>query len=158
MMPLLPMLLRLALVALLAAALPSLAADPQLPAKFDPSRDAAQDVAAACSLARAKGKRVLVDVGGEWCPWCHVMDRFFESEADARALRDAHYVWVKVNWSKENKNEALLGRWPKIAGYPHLFVLGPDCALVHSQDTSALELGKGYDKGKFVAFLSRHAK
>jgi thiol:disulfide interchange protein len=149
--------LRWILVATLAS-FASLAAAQDLPAKFDPARDAAKDVATASALARSQGKRVLVDVGGEWCPWCHIMDRFFESEADARALRDAHYVWLKVNWSKENKNEALLSRWPKVAGYPHLFVLEPDGTLVRSQDTSELELGKGYDKAKFVAFLKRYAK
>ena len=99
-------------------------------------------------LAKAQGKRVLVDVGGEWCAWCHIMDRFFAANEEARALRDAHYVWVKVNWSKENKNEALLSQWPKIDGYPHLFVLDADGRLLHSQDTSLLEEGKGYDSGE----------
>jgi hypothetical protein len=72
-----------------------------------------------------------------------------------QSLRDAGYVWVKVNWSRENKNEALLSRWPAIKGYPHLFVLDADGKLIHSQDTEALEAGKDYDKAKFVAFLEK---
>jgi len=128
-----------------------------LPAKFDPSRDAAKDVATAVAAAKAQGKRVLVDVGGEWCPWCHILDRFVAANADVQALRDAGYVWVKVNWSKENKNEALLSRWPAIKGYPHLFVLDADGKLIHSQDTEVLEAGKDYDKAKFVAFLKQWA-
>jgi thiol:disulfide interchange protein len=129
-----------------------------LPLKFDPQRDAAKDVATAVRLAKSQGKRVLVDVGGEWCSWCHIMDRFFAATPEVRALRDAHYVWVKVNWSKDNRNEALLSRWPKIVGYPHLFVLDADGKLLHSQDTSLLEQGKGYDKAKFVAFLRAWAR
>ena len=35
--------------------------------RFDPARDPAKDVAAAVAQARDEGKRVLVDVGGEWC-------------------------------------------------------------------------------------------
>ena len=124
-----------------------------LPAQFDPARDAASDVAHAVALAKASGKRVIVDVGGEWCTWCHIMDRFIEANDDVRALIDANYVWVKVNVSKENRNEALLGRWPRIRGYPHLFVLDARGALVHSQNTSALEAGKGYDKQRFLAML-----
>ena len=36
-----------------------------LPAKFDPARDAAADLATATAAAKAQHKRVLVDVGGE---------------------------------------------------------------------------------------------
>src|SRR5690349_2732128 len=57
-----------------------------LPQKFDPKRDAAADVAAAVSLASRTGKRVIVDVGGEWCSWCHIMDAFFASHPDLAAL------------------------------------------------------------------------
>ena len=146
------------LLSIIAIAASMAAAASDLPLKFDPKRDAAQDLAVALQLATTQGKRVLVDVGGEWCSWCHIMDRFFASNAQARALRDANYVWLKVNWSKENKNEALLSKWPKIDGYPHLFVLDADGRLVHSQDTSLLEEGKGYDAAKFVAFLKAWAR
>jgi len=137
----------------LACALAFRAQAAALPDKFDPQRDPAADVAAAVAQAKAEGKRVLVDVGGEWCSWCHIMDRFFAADAEARALRDAAFVMVKVNYSRENKNTAFLSRWPRIAGYPHLFVLDTDGALLHSQDTGQLEAGKGYDRTKFVAFL-----
>ncbi len=81
------------------------------------------------------------------------MDRFIAANADVRAAIDASYVWVKVNFSKENRNEALLRRWPKVAGYPHLFVLDGSGALLHSQNTGELEARKGYDKAKFIAML-----
>ncbi len=142
------------LPAFLLAAFVSLAAGAQvLPEKFDPARDAAADVATAVAMAKAQGKRVLVDVGGQWCSWCHILDRFVAGNADVRALVDANYVWLKVNWSPENRNEALLSRWPAIRGYPHLFVLGADGRLLHSQETDVLESGKDYDRAKFVAFL-----
>jgi thiol:disulfide interchange protein len=128
-----------------------------LPLRFDPGRDAAKDVAAAVALAAGSGRHVLVDVGGEWCSWCHVMDRFFEGNAELTKLRDRNYVWVKVNWSKENPNAALLSRWPKVRGYPHLFVLDARGELLHSQDTGELEAGKSYDVAKFTAFLTRYA-
>ena len=121
--------------------------------RFDPARDPAKDVAAAVAQARDAGKRVLVDVGGEWCSWCHKMDRFFAADDEARAVRDRGFVVVKVNYSPQNKNQAFLSRYPRIAGYPHLFVLGPDGKLLHSQDTGELEAGKGYDRDKLLGFL-----
>ena len=126
-------------------------------ASFDPARDPAKDVADAVALAKSQGKRVIVDVGGEWCSWCHTMDRFIAANDDLKSLIDSRYVWVKVNYSKENRNEAFLSQWPKIEGYPHLFVLDGDGKLLHSEDTSELEAGKSYDKARFVAFAQKWA-
>ena len=150
-----PIAARWLLILLFAGSAAAAASD--LPLRFDPKRDAARDVATAIELARSQGKRVLVDVGGEWCTWCHIMDRFFAADDEARTLRDARYVWVKIHWSKDHPNEAVLSRWPKIEGYPHLFVLDAEGRLLHSQDTSLLEHGKGYDRAKFLAFLTRWA-
>ena len=143
------------LVVLLSLLLCAAASAADLPARFDPTRDAAADVAQAVSVASAQGRRVIVDVGGEWCSWCHILDRFIASHAEVRALIDARYVWVKVNVSKENRNRALLARWPRIEGYPHLFVLDARGRLVHSQDTGVLESGKSYDEAKFIAMLRK---
>ncbi len=128
-----------------------------LPSRFDERRDAAADVVYALTLANAEGKRVIVDVGGEWCPWCHVLDRFIARHDDVRALLDAKYIWVKVNYSPKNKNELLLSRWPKVTAYPHLFVLDASGALLHSQSSSEMEASKDYDKNKMLAFLERFA-
>ncbi len=129
-----------------------------LPERFDPNRDAAADIATAVAMAQAQDKRVLVDVGGEWCSWCRLMDAFFRENADARQLRDDNYVWVKVNWSPQSRNEAVLSRWPRIQGYPHLFVLDAAGHLLHSQNTGLLEdeEGQRYDKAKILAFLRSH--
>ena len=136
---------------------PALAAG-SLPDKFDPTRDAAADVATAVAMAQDQGKRVLVDVGGDWCSWCRLMDAFFAANADARKLRDDNYIWVKVNWSPQYRNEALLSRWPRIQGYPHLFVLDGTGRLLHSQNTGLLEdtEGERYEKEKVLDFLRVH--
>jgi thiol:disulfide interchange protein len=147
----------LRVAAIIVVAFACACAKQELPEKFDPARDAASDVATAMAKAKAQGKRVIVDVGGEWCAWCHMLDGFIASNDDVKSLVGSGYVWVKVNYSKENKNEAFLSRWPKVAGYPHLFVLDADGKLLHSQDTGELEAGKSYDKAKFVAFVERWA-
>lgn len=124
-------------------------------AKFDPARDADQDIQHALAEAVRTHRRVILDVGGEWCGWCHTLDRYFVEHADLQALREKSYVWVKVNFSPENKNTAVLSRYPQINGYPHLFVLDPSGKLLQSQDTSLLEEGASYNYDRMKAFLTK---
>jgi thiol:disulfide interchange protein len=124
-----------------------------LAGRFDPRRDAAADMVEALTRAAAEGKNVIVDVGGEWCAWCHILDRFIAANADLRSLIDASFVWVKVNYSPENRNERLLSRWPKVEGYPHLFVLDGQGRVLRSQPSAQLEGGRTYDKAKLLRFL-----
>lgn len=145
--------MRQAIVAVALFASACVAAAQGREAKFDPKRDAAADVAQAVARAGQEGKRVIVDVGGEWCIWCHILDRFIASHDDVRKLVESDFVWVKVNYSPENKNEKLLAAWPKTQGYPHLFVLDGSGKLVRSQETGVLEQGRGYDEAKVLAFL-----
>ncbi len=140
-----------ALALAFAAALPVLAQAPAGP--FDPSRDAVKDFEAAKAEAKKSGKRILLDVGGNWCSWCRLLDRFYGEQKDLRDLRDRHYVTLLVNYSPEQKNEAFLSQFPRIKGYPHFFVLDASGKLLHSQDTGVLEDGKGYSREKMAAFL-----
>src|SRR2546426_9923481 len=72
---------------------------------YDPKRDAETDIKEAVLEARRSGRRVLVDVGGEWCSWCHTLDRFFEQNPSLLEYREQNFVMVKINYSRENKNE-----------------------------------------------------
>jgi len=62
---------------------------------------------------------------------------------------------MKVNYSDENKNEELLGKYPKVPAYPHYFVLEHNGEFLHSQGTGELEEGKGYNEKVFVEFLEK---
>jgi thioredoxin-related protein len=122
---------------------------------YDPARNADQDIKDAVSEAASTGQRVLLEVGGDWCIWCHHMDDFFEAHPELLALREKNFIMVKINFSDENKNEQVLSRYPKVSGYPHIFVLDRDGKLLHSQDTGQLEEGKSYNLDKFMAFLKQ---
>jgi thioredoxin-related protein len=146
------------LIAVVFATLSLSAIAQDLPLKFDPQRDAAKDVRTATAQAKAQGKRVIVDVGGEWCKWCHFLDKFIDTTPEVKSALDKNFVWVKVNWSPDNKNVELLSYWPKVKGYPHLFVLDADGKLLHSQNTGDLEAEEGkdtYDKPKVMAFINQ---
>ena len=66
-------------------------------------------------------------------------------------------AYSRARARRENKNEALLSKWPAIRGYPHLFVLDGDGRLLHSQETDVLEAGKDYDRAGFSEFLRKWA-
>ncbi|HEY0332648.1 MAG TPA: thioredoxin family protein [Stenotrophomonas sp.] len=134
-----------------------IAAVAALSASFDPARDPYADLETAKVEAKRGGKRLLLDVGGEWCSWCHILDDFIGGDAEIRSFRDANFVWVKINFSPENENKEFLAQYPEIKGYPHLFVLDNDGKLLHSQFTGELEKNKGYDRKKFFDFLKAWA-
>jgi len=83
------------------------------------------------------------------------MDRFFHDHPNLEALRDKNYVFMKVNMSQENPNRVFLSRFPKIRGYPHIFVLADSGTLIRSQDTNELEDAKSYNEELFKKFLER---
>lgn len=123
--------------------------------KFDPLRNPMADLAAAVITAAKERKRIILDVGGEWCGWCVYMDKFFYQNPKLDKLRNDNYVWVKVNMSPENENTAFLAPFPVPTGYPHLYVLDETGKMIHSQDTASLESGKSYDIAIFTAFLKK---
>lgn len=145
--------------ALLATSMVSVAQQPVVPAdkqeKFDPKRDSAKDLAEAIKIATKDRKRILLDVGGEWCSWCHKLDKLFKTDAEVAATLKQKFVLVKVNFSPENENKQFLAKYPKIQGYPHLFVLESTGKLLHSQDTGLLETGDHHDHDKVMAFLKK---
>jgi thiol:disulfide interchange protein len=127
------------------------------PDKYDPKRDPEKDLAAAEAEAKTSHRNIIVIVGGDWCSWCHIMDDFFHEHRDVTALREKNYVLMKLNMSRENENRAFLSRYPKIHGYPHIFILDADGKLVQSQPTNVLEDGRSYNVKRFKKFLEEFA-
>jgi thioredoxin-related protein len=125
--------------------------------KFDPKRDSEKDLQDAITLAAKTNQRILLDVGGEWCSWCHKLDKFFQDNKDVSEFLHSNFIVVKINYSKENKNEKFLLKYPQVKGYPHLFILDSKGKLLHSQDTGALESGDHHDHDKVFNFLKKWA-
>jgi thiol:disulfide interchange protein len=125
--------------------------------KFDPKRDPVKDLEAAVVKATKESKRILLDVGGEWCGWCKLLDQYFIDKKEIGAYLKANYIVVKVNMSPENENKPFLSKYPKIEGYPHFFVLEKDGKLLHSRNTAFLEEGQGYSDSKMMEFLTKWA-
>ena len=119
-----------------------------VPAVFDPRRDALVDLQSALSLATAGRKRVLVDIGGDWCAACLAVDRFFDQHVDLRTRRDEAFVYLRVNVSDANANAPLIKRLPWFFGYPHWFVLDADGRVLESRFAT-------FDVKSFEAFVTQ---
>ncbi len=126
--------------------------------KFDPTRNPAEDLKIAIKQAKKENKRILLDVGGEWCKWCHILDKFIEENPDVRKAFSEAFIVLKVNYSKENKNEKFLEAYPKIKGYPHFFILDSNGKFLASQDTGELEEEDSYSKEKLLNFANKWKK
>jgi thiol:disulfide interchange protein len=124
-------------------------------ADYEEARDPASDLAVAVERAQREGKRILIQVGGEWCVWCHRLDAYLTEHPAIRQMLAESFLVMKVNWSPGNQNQDFLGQYPPIHGYPHLFVLEEDGTFLHSQDTAELEEGPSYNEGAVLALLER---
>lgn len=125
---------------------------------YDPATDPFDQYHAAIERAQAQNKLVLVVAGGDWCSWCHRLDRFISRNDDvSTALHDA-FVVVKVYVGDENYNELFFSQLPEARGAPHFWVISADRNVLASQSTGMFEHGKrGYDKDAFLRFV-RHWK
>ncbi|RYY61211.1 MAG: DUF255 domain-containing protein [Chitinophagaceae bacterium] len=124
---------------------------------YDPKADAARGIEAAVKEAKASGKNVFVQVGGNWCIWCMRFNNFTTKDAQIDSLIKANYVVYHLNWSEENQNEALLTKYkfPQRFGFPVFLILDGNGELLHTQNSAYLEDAetKSYNKKEVVGFF-----
>jgi thioredoxin-related protein len=122
---------------------------------YKPEENAEASIAAAVKEAKAQGKHVFIQVGGNWCVWCARFNDFVTSDLSIDSLIQKNYIVYHLNWSKENKNEKLLKKYnfPQRFGFPVFLVLDGKGDLIHTQNSEYLEMEKGYDKKKVVEFF-----
>ena len=122
---------------------------------YDEKVDAMKQIEEAVALAQGTGRYVMCQVGGNWCPWCLRFAEFATTDSVVAPLMEKNYVYIHVNYSKDNKNlEAMkfLGN-PGRFGYPVFVVLNQDGQPIHIQESESLEEGKGYSRGRVEKFL-----
>ena len=125
---------------------------------YDPARNPAEDLEQAIVVAQNENKRIMLELGDDWCIWCKFMDEFYATHSDILQFRAENYVLVKINVSEENMNKEFLSQFPEAAGYPHIYILEGNGTFVHSQNTVELENGAdSYVPEVFMAFLQKWA-
>ena len=122
-----------------------------------PEENAEQGIADAVKKAKAEGKHVFVQIGGNWCIWCARFHEFVTNDKQIDSLVNANYVVYHLNYSKENYNAKLLAKYgyPQRFGFPVFLVLDGNGNLLQTQNSWYLEDGKkSYDHDKAVEFFT----
>lgn len=151
----------------LLSAVTALRAAPEYPKMgpdiYDREADGTAQIAAAVAQAKAEHKHVLVDLGANWCIWCHRLHRTLHTDpAVAKVLHD-NFVLVLIDVNHRDgkkRNDAVNDRYgnPMAQGLPVLVVLYADGHQLTTQETGALEDGKSaHDPTKVIAFLQNWA-
>lgn len=127
---------------------------------YNEKLDGMAQIKGAVELAKQSNRYVLCQVGGNWCPWCIRFAKFATTDSVVAPLLSKNFVYVHINYSKENKNAKAmkyLGN-PARFGFPVFVVLDENGTPLHIQESASLEEGKGYNRKKVVNFLSLWTK
>jgi len=128
---------------------------PEYSKVYDDQRDPFKDANAALTLARETNRNVLIEIGGNWCTWCHKMDAFLLKNPNIYKDLHSKYVLLKINVSDSNENDAFMKALPPVLGYPHMYVSAANGKMLLSKDTAELQDDNGYSKDYWLAFLSK---
>lgn len=122
---------------------------------YNPNANAQADIDAAVAKAKKEKKHVFIQVGGNWCIWCIRFHDLVNATPTLKKLLDDNYETVLLNWSPENKNEAILKKfsYPGRFGFPVFLILDGDGKLIHTQNSAYLEEGNGHSVKKVTEFL-----
>ena len=123
---------------------------------YDPSLDGMKQIKDAVAEAGKQNKHVLIQYGGNWCPWCIRFHEFCKSDTSIMKIISENYVPVKLNYDPSNKNlssNEYLGN-PIRFGFPVFIIVDGKGKVLHIQDSGLLEEGKGYSKEKVVGFFN----
>jgi hypothetical protein len=126
---------------------------------YDPQADPFDQYQHAVDKAAATNKLVLIVAGGDWCRWCHVLNRFVSKNEDVEARLNDTFVVMKVYVGPGNYNELFFSQLPQAYGAPHFWIVSPEREVLASQSTAKLERGTStYDKASFLAFIEQWRK
>jgi thiol:disulfide interchange protein len=128
---------------------------------YDEHADADAAVAAAFARARKSHKRVLIDLGGNWCGDCVVLANVMQLP-EMKPFLAAHYEIVSVDVGRFDKNLQIPARFgirKRLVGVPSLLIVEPNGkTLVDAQDVSALADARHMTPQGLADWLAKWAK
>ncbi|MEZ0453330.1 thioredoxin family protein [Sphingobacterium thalpophilum] len=124
---------------------------------YSPQADAQKDINELLQRAKKEHKNIIIQAGGNWCVWCLRFNDFIHKTAKVDDLLRRRFLYYHLNYSKENKNEAVFQKYAPEGnqlGYPFFIVLDKNGKTLHVQESGSLEKGKSYDEDKVLKFFN----
>jgi thiol:disulfide interchange protein len=122
--------------------------------------DAEKAVNAAFARARKNGKRVLIDLGGNWCGDCIVLANIMQL-AEMKPFIAAHFEVVTVDVGRFDKNLSIPARFgitQRLEGVPSVIVAEPDGRFVNAGHIAALADARHMTPQAIADWLAQWAK
>ena len=117
----------------------------------------------AVAKAKAEGKFVVCQVGGNWCPWCLKFADFITNDTAISKVIDENFEYIHVNYNPRKsqgpeqveQGKALMKRLDNAGrfGFPVFVILDEEGKILHIQDSSFLEEGESYNQEKVLRFF-----
>jgi hypothetical protein len=127
---------------------------------YDESANAVAAVDAAFARAKKNHKRVLIDLGGNWCPDCLVLANIMALPEMKRFIA-AHFEVVTVDVGRFDKNLAVPARFgltDRLKGVPAVLIAEPEGVLVNRGDLFALSDARHMSPQGVADWLARWTK
>ena len=117
-------------------------------------------VNAAFARARKNGKRVLIDLGGNWCGDCLVLANIMQLP-EMKPFIAAHFEVVTVDVGRFDKNlqvPARFGITTRLEGVPAVIIAEPDGSFVNPGKITALSDARHMTPQAIADWLAQWAK
>ncbi len=129
-------------------------------APYDAGANADAAVDAAFARAKKSGKRVLIDLGGNWCGDCIVLANLMQLPK-LKPFLEAHFEIVKIDVGRFDKNlqiPARFGITQRLAGVPAVIIADPDGHFVNPGHVTALADARHMTPQAIADWLAQWAK
>ena len=126
-------------------------------APYDEAADANAVVAAAFARAKKSHKRVLLDLGGNWCPDCIILANLMRMPG-MKDFMAKHYEFASVDVGRFDKNlqiPARFGYTERLKGVPTVLVATPDGKLVNDGHVFALSDARHMTPQSLAEYLAQ---
>jgi len=129
---------------------------------YNENQNLRADLEKAISRAQKENKNILVQFGGNWCPWCLRFHALVTSVPRLDSLITSSYVYLMLNVPKDRtkRDYGLFKHFenPDRFGFPVFVILDQKGIRLNTQDSDAFEYPNpkvpGYDTAKVTRFLS----